>query len=74
MVVKPPEKPKAPDMEAVGFVILAWPALLGVTLYAWFRWVHVPWYFDALAVLIAMPVTFVVAGVVLAARKAFLKR
>lgn len=63
-----PVKPK-PDAEAVGFVFLAWPALLALTLYAWFRFARVSWYLDVLVVLIAIPASFVVSGVLLAAAK-----
>jgi len=72
--VPPPAKPKAPAAEAVGFIFLAWPTLLGVTLYGWFRLVHVPWYLDAIVVFLAIPITFVVAGVILAAIKAMFSR
>jgi hypothetical protein len=71
---KASEKPKGPDTEAVGFIFLAWPALLGIMLYGWFRLVHIPWFLDALVVLLAIPFTFVVAGVLLAAAKVTFSR
>jgi len=71
---KPLEKPKEPDTEAVGFIFLAWPALLAITLFGWFRLVHLPWFLDAIVVLVAIPATFVGAGVILAAGKVILNR
>ncbi len=65
----PPDQPKAPDTEAVGFIFLAWPAAFAAFLWLWFRFVKLPWIVDAIVAFLAIPATFVVAGMVLAGVK-----
>ena len=65
---------KPADARAVVLVIFAWPTLLVAALFSWFQWVNVPWWADALAVIAAVPVSFVVAGIVLAAANVLFSR
>jgi len=65
---------KPPDAEAVGFIFLAWPAVFFAFVVAWFRLTHLPWYVDAPVVFVAIPVSFLVAGVVLALGKVLLSK
>jgi len=67
-------KPKPVDTKGVLFIFLAWPAVYFAFVAAWFRLVHLPWFIDAPVLFVAIPVSFVVAGVVLSFASVIAKR
>ena len=67
-------KPKLVDTKGVMFIFLAWPAVYFALVAAWFGLVHLPWFIDAPVVFVAIPVSFVVAGVVLSFARVIAKR
>ena len=69
MLPPPTDQAKSPDAEAVGFIFIAWPATLAASIWAWMRWVRLPWYVDTVVIIVAIPATFVIAGMAMAAGK-----
>jgi hypothetical protein len=65
---------KPVDIKGVAFIFLAWPAVLLAFVVAWFRLVHLPWFIDAPIVFVAIPLSFLVAGVILALGSVIAKR
>lgn len=69
-----PPQAKQPDAEAVLFVFVAWPVAFVVSLIAWFRLVDAAWIFDAVAVLVAFPLSFLVSAAVMMTGSRYLSR
>jgi len=65
---------KPVDTKGVMFIFVAWPAVFFAFAAAWFRLVHLPWFIDAPVLFVAIPVSFVVAGVVLSLASVIAKR
>ena len=63
-----------PDTKGVLFIFIAWPPTFIAFAWLWLQFVPTPWWVDAIALFVAVPVTFVVAGAGLALGSVIAKR